>query len=65
MTTMPHPNKVTAKRRKWTAIDGQPVYVTIEGEIVREQSSGPHKKLIYLQRIRFEKDDHIEYRFTY
>ena len=52
-------------KRRFKAIDGKHVFVTIEDEIVRPQGSGPHSKLIYLQKLRFEEDNHIEYRFTY
>jgi hypothetical protein len=52
-------------RRRFTAIDGKHVFVRIEDEIVRPQGRPPHSKLIYLQKLRFEEDNHIEYRFTY
>jgi hypothetical protein len=64
MATLPYPKNVE-KRRKFTAIDGKPLYVIIEDEIVRPQSDAPDTKLIYLQKLRHEKDNHIEYRFTY
>ena len=60
----PYPHNV-GKRRKITSIDGKHRYVINEGEIVRPQSGSSHKKLIYLQRLRHETDDRIEYRFTY
>jgi hypothetical protein len=65
MESLPYPDNVGKKSRRWTAIDGQPVSVVIEEEIKIPQKTGPHKKLIYLQRLRFESDGHIEYRFTY
>jgi hypothetical protein len=52
-------------RRRFIAIDGEHVFVTIEDEIVRPQGPKPYTKLIYLQKLKFEKDGHIEYRFTY
>jgi hypothetical protein len=61
----PHPDNVGKKLRTWKAIDGTPVPVTITGEIKLEQGVAAHKKLICLQQIHFETDDHIEYRFTY
>lgn len=63
MTELPWPNNI-GKRRKLTAIDGQPEYAIIEDEIIRP-GSGTHQKLIYLQKLRFEEDGHLEYRFTY
>jgi hypothetical protein len=59
-----HPVGVGARRR-FKAIDGKDVFVTIEDEVYRPQKSGPHKKLIYLQKLCFENDNHTEYRFTY
>ena len=52
------------KKCRMTSIDGRRVEPTIEGVIFLEQSSGDHKKLICLQKLRFE-DKHVEYRFTY
>ena len=51
--------------RRFTSIDGKRITVTIEDEIVRPQGRKPHTKLIYLQKLKFEDDRHIEYRFTY
>jgi hypothetical protein len=65
MATLPdYPHHVRNKR-KLTAIDGQRVAVTIEDEIIRPQGKPPHTKLIYLQKLRFESDRRLEYRFTY
>jgi hypothetical protein len=61
---LPWPDNV-GKIRKWKAIDETAVHVKITGEIQCEQGSGTHSKLICLQRIQFESDGHIEYRFTY
>ena len=65
MESLSYPSNIGKKPRKWTAIDGQPVLVVIEDEIMIPQGSGPHSKLIYLQKIRFQSDNHVEYRFTY
>jgi hypothetical protein len=65
MEIPPHPDNLGKKLRTWKAIDGNPVHVTITGEIKIEQSIAAHKKLICLQQIRFEADGHTEYRFTY
>jgi hypothetical protein len=64
MATKPYPTHVGDERR-FTAIDGEHIFATIEGEIIRPQGKPPHTKLIYLQKLRFKKDNHIEYRFTY
>jgi hypothetical protein len=37
----------------------------IEDEIIRPQATSRNGKHIYLQKFRFEKDQRIEYRFTY
>jgi hypothetical protein len=42
-------------RRRFVAIDGEHVFVTVEDEIVRPQGPKPHTKLIYLQKLKFEK----------
>jgi len=60
----PYPHNV-GKRRKITTIDGSHLYVINEGEIVRPQGKAPHNKLIYLQKLRHEADNRLEYRFTY
>jgi hypothetical protein len=65
MGDLPYPCNIGKKPRKWTAIDGQPVLVVIEDEIMMPQGKPPHTKLIYLQKLRFAVDDRIEYRFTY
>jgi hypothetical protein len=65
MESLPYPINIGKKSRKWTAIDGQPVHVVIEDEIVLPQGVPPHTKLIYLQKLRFLADNRIEYRFTY
>ena len=65
MENLLYPCNVGKKPRKWTGIDGQPVLIVIEDEIVIPQGSGPHKELIYLQKLRFQADNHVENRFTY
>ena len=60
----PVPSNI-GKRRVMTAIDGRRRYFAIEDEIVTPQKSGTHRKLICFQKIRFEEDRHLEYRFTY
>jgi len=53
------------KRRRFIAIDGRHVFMTIKDEIVHPQGKPPHTKLIYLQKLCFEEDSRTEYRFTY
>jgi len=53
------------KVRKIHAIDGRELSLRIEDEIVRPQANAHHPKLIYLQKVRFEEDDRVEYRLTY
>ena len=64
MAKVSYPNHI-GDRRRFTAIDGQHVFVTIKDEIIRPQGRKPHTKLIYLQKLQFESDKHFEYRFTY
>jgi hypothetical protein len=60
-----YPSNV-GKRSAHGTIDGRKVYKTIEDEIVLvEKSSTVHKKLIYFQKLRFEEDGRLQYRFTY
>ena len=61
MRQPPHPNNI-GKRRTITSITGRKVHLVIKDEIVIPQGDG---KLIYFQRLQFEKDSHTEYRFTY
>ena len=60
-TNPPAPCNIN-KRRAFTAIDGSTVHCTVKDEIVIPHGGG---KLIYLQQFQFEKDQRIEYRFTY
>lgn len=57
------PNNI-GKRRKIINIWGKPVWLRIEDEIARFQSTARHK-VICFQKIRFEKDGRIEFRFGY
>jgi len=60
----PRPNNV-GKSRVIKNIDGQELHVTIEDEIVRQQATSHHGKLIYIQKMRFEEDPRVQYRFAY
>jgi hypothetical protein len=51
------------KRRSHPDIHGRTRYMTVDDEIVRPQGGGGHGKLIYIQKVRFEEDQRIEYRF--
>jgi hypothetical protein len=64
MSTLPYPDNI-GKHPRFTSIHGNHVHLTVEDEIIRPQGKPPHTKLIYLQKLRFEEDNHIEYRFTY
>ena len=64
MITPARPRNV-GKRRTITGIDGQKIHLVVEDEIVRPQKGSKHKKLIYFQKLRFEEDNRLEYRFTY
>jgi hypothetical protein len=66
MKLPPYPDNV-GKRRAHGTIDGRRLYKTIEDEIVLvEKSKKRHiKKLIYFQKLRFEEDGRLQYRFTY
>lgn len=57
------PNNIR-KTRKIQGIHGEWIEYTIEDEIIRFQTSNKHK-LISFQRIRFPKDNRIEYRLGY
>lgn len=56
------PNNI-GKKHRYIDIYGQRESAIIEDEII-QPGSGNHRKLIYLQKIRFN-DGHLEYRFTY
>ena len=57
------PNNI-GKKRRLISIDGKKSTFVVEAEIIREQGPKPHRKLIYLQRLK-HSDQRIEYRFTY
>lgn len=59
-----YPNCI-GKRSRFAGPNDNHVFATIEDEIVHPQKSVPEHKLIYLQRLRFEEDNRIEYRFAY
>ncbi len=61
MNTPPYPDNI-GKRRTITTIDGTKVHLVIKDEIVVPSGA---EKLIYLQKLQFEEDGRIEYRFTY
>jgi hypothetical protein len=63
-TRPPAPQNI-GKRRTLTAIDGRKIAMVVEDEIHREQASSRNGKLIYFQKLRFEEDGRLEYRFTY
>jgi hypothetical protein len=63
MQQPPHPNKIGSKGRM-TDISGQRLTFMILDEIVRPQSTNPDK-VIYLQKIKFEQTQKIEYRIAY
>ncbi|MEW6265849.1 MAG: hypothetical protein AB1641_22480 [Thermodesulfobacteriota bacterium] len=65
MKVTPPPPKNVGKKRKIVGIDGQAMTLRIEDEIVRPQRNAKFPKLIYFQKLRFEEDDRLEYRFTY
>jgi len=52
------------KIRKLVSIDGNRSTFFVEDEIVRPQGPKPHRKLIYLQRLK-HSDRELEYRFAY
>ena len=54
----------TGKRRSITDIDGKQQHFTVLGEVTQVQSDYPDK-VIYLQRIQFEKDGRMELRLAY
>lgn len=60
----PYPHNV-GKTTMHKGIDGEEIYTINEGEFVRPQGRRPHRKLIYLQKLRHKSDNRIEYRFTY
>lgn len=62
----PIPNSI-GRRRRIHAIDGRSRYFTVVDEIIQEQPVVEQgtRKLIYFQKIKFEEDARIEYRFTY
>ena len=59
-----YPNHV-GERLVFKAIDGRKAHRTIEDEIIRPQKTSRHRKLIYLQKMRYEEAGRVEYRFTY
>lgn len=66
---MPYPSlpplpRNIGDKRTITSIHGRPVRLKLLDEIRVRQSTNP-RKAIYLQRLRFEKDDRIELRFAY
>lgn len=61
MKTPPRPSNV-GKRRTITSITGRKIHLVVEDEIIIPQGTG---KLIYFQKLQFEEDGRIEYRFTY
>jgi hypothetical protein len=61
MKLPPRPNNI-GKRRRITTITGRKIYLAVTDEIVIPQ--GP-RKLIYFQKLQFEEDRRIEYRFAY
>jgi len=61
MKLPPRPNNIE-KRRTITSITGRKVHFVVADEIVIPQGPG---KLIYFQKLKFEKDNRIEYRFAY
>jgi hypothetical protein len=56
--------KNVGKRRRIKTIFGDKRYFIIEDEILHHQHNANHK-LIAFQRIKFEADNRIEYRFGY
>ena len=67
MTTDNHTPKLPeniGKRRRINAIDGTKRHFLIEDEILHRQHNSS-RKLIAFQRMRYEEEDRIEYRFGY
>jgi hypothetical protein len=66
MAKSKYPSSVNI-RRKIHTIDGSFRYFTVEDEIICKQhvTEKKTKKLIYFQKIRFEKPNEIQYRLTY
>jgi hypothetical protein len=60
-TLPPRPNNI-GKRRRITTITGRKIHLSVTDEIVVPQGS---RKLIYFQKLRFEEDGRLEYRFAY
>lgn len=61
----PFPNSI-GKRRSHVAIDGRTVHKTVEDEIVvLQRAAARNPKLICFQKIRFEENNKLQYRFTY
>ena len=67
MTRAPEPPNNVKRRGRIHTIDGKFRYFTVMDEIVHEQVlvERGSRKLIYFQRIQFEDDGQIQYRFTY
>lgn len=63
--TLPRAPVNIGKRRTHVAIDGRARVMIVVDEIRRRQLSSPNPKLIYFQKIRFEGQRRLEYRFTY
>jgi hypothetical protein len=64
VNAMTQPSHV-GERRVFKAIDGRKVHRTIKDEIIRRQETSRHEKLIYLQKMWYEEERRVEYRFTY
>jgi hypothetical protein len=63
MKSKEYPNN-KGKERRLISIDGKKSTFVVEEEIIRPQGPRPHRKLIYLQRLK-HSDRRIEYRFAY
>ena len=64
MTKLPPWPDNVGKHRAFTSIDGRRMHFVVEDEIARLQKTATGK-LIYIQKIRFEEEQRLEYRFTY
>lgn len=62
-TTPPLPDN-QGKKTSWTDIHGRKRPILIVDEIKRLQSNAPHKA-IYLQKIKFEDENRVEFRLMY
>ena len=61
---VPLPTSNIGRRRTIISQLGQRVKLVIEDEIVRRQSTAPNKAIVF-QKIRFEEDGRVEFRFGY